>query len=112
MRSTLEIIIAVKDCEDVTEQELKYALLAMSAMNHFAEEDLRALTDAVQVGNPQVIKLRTGFASDGQSRRLDLSMKMPVDEYLGPGNIPGTPEYNQRMEFSKSLYKQIFGEDL
>lgn len=112
MRSTLDIIIAVKDSQPVTEQELKYALLALSAMNHFAERDIDNMLDAIETGRQDLITLRASFVNQSRETRRFKSMKLPVDKYLGPNNIPGSPEYEKRMKMNKAIFKKATGIDL
>ena len=110
MRSTNEIVIAVKESQPATDQELRYCILALSAMNHFANNDLDNLIDAVLEKKP-LATVRAEISKRGRERRFQ-SNKMPVDQYLGLGNIPGNPEYEQRMKMSKALFKKATGIDL
>lgn len=110
MRSTLEIIIAVKDCQPITEQELKIAIMVMSSINHFLEDELRELAKAVEGGKSSA-KLRAGFANGTVERMLTARKKAP-DEWLGMGNIPGTPEYAERLAGAKRLLEKATGQKL
>ena len=40
------------------------------------------------------------------------SIKMPVDKYLGPGNIPGSPEQVERLRMGKAIVKKVTGMEL
>lgn len=110
MRSTVEIIIAVKECQPVTEQELKLALLAQTGIEHFTRTALLDLIEAIREGKPTV-KMKAEFAW-GTAERLWNAGKKPPDEWLGSDNIPGTPEYAARLEFGKALFKKATGVDL
>jgi hypothetical protein len=110
MRSTLEIIIAVKECQPVTEEELKLALMVMSSIDHFLESELRDLAEAVESGGASA-KLRAGFAK-GTLERMFAARKKAPDEWLGPGNIPGNPEHDRRLVTAKKLYEKATGQKL
>lgn len=110
MRTTLQIIIAVKDCEPVTEEELRLALCALSGIEHFIRTDLEKLIDTV-LNKERLAKFQAEFAK-GTIERMFNAIKKPPDEWLGPGNIPGTPENNERMRWAKAVYKKATGEDL
>lgn len=110
MRTTVEIIIAVKECQPVTEDELKLALLAQSGIEHFTREALLDLIEAIRTDKPTV-KMKAEFAW-GTADRMWNAGKKPPDEWLGPANIPGSPEYAERLAFGKALFKKATGIDL
>lgn len=110
MRSTLDIIIAVKECQPVSEQELRLAVVALSAMESMDQRALRDLAECVVEGKPSA-KLKAQFLLQETETRFK-SRKMPVDQYLGPGDIPGTPENSERLRVAKAIYKKATGEVL
>jgi hypothetical protein len=110
VRSTLEIIVAVKESQPVTETELRLALLALSSVGHFVEAELRSLADAVTADKPSA-KMRAKFALE-TLERMFLACKKAPDEWLGPGGIPGNPEHDQRLKAGKALFKAATGQDL
>lgn len=105
MRSTLEIIIAVKECQPVTMEELRLALLAVCSMEHFIREDLKSLIDAVNEGKPSA-KMRAAFSKDTLERMFHARKKSP-DEWLEPSNIPGNPEHDQRYKAGLALLDKV-----
>lgn len=112
MRSTIEIIIAVKESQPVTEEELKLALCAMSGIHHHLQESLRKIIEEIRAEKPApLLKMKADFEY-GTLERLWNGIKMPADEFLGPGNTPGNPEHARRMEMGKRIYKKATGEDL
>jgi hypothetical protein len=112
MRSTLEIIIAVKESQPVTEEELRLALLALSGINHFVEHDLNGLIEAIEAGKPApFLKMKAEFCK-GTRERLFQGIKKDPREWLGPGNIPGNPEYEARMKIGKAIFKKATGVEL
>ena len=112
MRSTLQIIIAVKESQPVTEEELRLALLALSGINHFVQHDLDGLIEAIEEGKPApFLKMKAEFMK-GTRERLFQGIKKDPREWLGPGNIPGNPEYDQRLKMAKNIFKQATGIDI
>jgi hypothetical protein len=110
MRTTLEIIIAVTECQPVTEDELKLALMAMSSIEHFLKQELLGLIEAIREGKPTV-KMRAE-AAWGTVERMWNAAKKPPDEWLGPTNIPGNAEHSARLKRGKALFKKATGIDL
>lgn len=111
MRSTLQIIIAVKECQPVTEQELKYALAALSAIDHFRSQTIDGLIEAAESGNDFQLKFRIASAKQ-QRESLFTGIKTDVVKWLGPGNIPGSPEQQERLAWAKRVFEKATGEKL
>lgn len=112
MRTTNEIIIAVKDCEDVSEEELRLAIVAMSSIKYFVQSELQKLIDAIREKKPQaMLEMKAEFAW-GTIERMFSAMKKAPDEWLGPGDTPGTPENKARMELGRKIFKKATGIDL
>lgn len=110
MRSTLSIIVAVKDSMPVTEEELKMALLALSAVDHFRRGTIDRLSDAIEKKS-----VALGFLSAEavkQKKFLMEGLQSDPIEFLGVGNIPGNPEYEDRMKFHKKIVKDATGIEL
>lgn len=110
MRSLLQIIIAVKDQTSVTEEELKLAVIALSGMETMDQRALRDLAEKIIEGSP-IAKMKASFILRESEIRFK-SKKMPVDKYLGPSNIPGTPENDKFVRMAKNIFKKATGEDL
>jgi hypothetical protein len=112
MRTTLQIILAVKECEPVTEEELKLALCAMSGIEHFLNQSLKKLIQSIREGKPEArLKMQAEFEWR-TIERMFKAIKTPPDEWLGPGNTPGTEENRERMAWAKKVFKKATGEDL
>lgn len=111
MRSTNEIIIAVKEQKPVTEQELRYAVCALSAMEYFANSEIESCIKGLETEKPTLRSFILKQAQGFNERRFK-SFRLPVDQYLGPGNIPGTTENNQRRNVAKTILKSATGIDL
>jgi len=114
MRSTNEIIIAVDECDPCTEEELRLCIASMKARLYFAEDAADKMAAAIESDKSTAnlrSKLRAGFWKNEAETRFQ-SMKMPVDEYLGAGNTPGTPEHAERLRIGKAIFKKATGIEL
>lgn len=111
-RSTLQIIIANKEGEDVSRGELSLALEAMSGINHFYKASLDKLIEAIeQTDANRRLKLRCEMEK-GMRETLFKAMKKPPAEWLGPDNLPGSPALLKRIVIGKKIFKAATGEDL
>lgn len=110
MRTTLQIIIANKEGEPCTQQELSYALEALSGIEHVIKQDLLKLIEVIENDKPTV-KMRAAFSKETVQKMFD-AIKKPPDEWLQPHNLPGSPELLERIKFGKRLFKKATGEDL
>ena len=110
MRTTNEIIIAVKESQPVTAEELRLALLASSSIEYFLKKSVRDLIEAIVEKKPSA-NLKAEFAK----RTLDdmfQAGKTDPQKWLGPDNIPGNPGYDKRLEWGKRLFEKVTGEKL
>lgn len=110
MRTTNQIMIAVQECEPCTEHELRLCIMSLKARLYFAEKAADDMAEAIDGGQANA-RLRAGFWKNEAEARFK-AMKMPVDEYLGPGNTPGTPEHAERLRIGKALFKKATGLEL
>lgn len=112
MRSTLEIIIAVKDSQPVTHEELRLALLALNGIEHFVSHSHNDLIDAIEQGKPPaLLKMKARLAAD-MRERLFQAMKKDPEQWLQPQNIPGNPEHDARLAWCKTIFEKATGEKL
>ncbi len=108
MRTVNEIVIAVQEQQPATDQELRYALLAMNALEYSACREIESLIKGLESDKPAVQKFILQDAKGFQERRFN-SQKLPLDVYLGPGNIPGTKENTERRKMAKAVLKAATG---
>lgn len=111
MRTINEIIIAVKDCEPATDEELRMCIAALSGIEYFSNKNLEDLTVAITESKSLLIDLRVRESKHWLETRFAVFKKDPV-KWLGPGNTPGHPEQVARMAMSKKIFKAATGEDL
>lgn len=103
MRSMNQIIIAVKECEPCSDEELRCCIAALETRQCFAEQAADEMADALNGGN----ELRGTVAASLWKRNAEnrfTVMKKPVDEYLGPNHIPGTDEQRENLRLGKAIF--------
>lgn len=107
MRSTNDIIAAIKDGEAVEYEELRMACLVMDALLFFAHGNIRRLL-AGGIGAELTIKdFPDAHADLGISKQEWEAMRKDPIEYLGRDHIPGTSEYESRYKVSKALFNRF-----
>ena len=104
MRSTLEIIIAVKESKPVEVEELRLALLALNSIDHFRSNSLNDLIEAIEE-NAKSIKLKANFAKDMRERMFQ-AIKTDPAKWLGPTGIPGNKEHDDFYRLAKDIAKK------
>ena len=107
MRSTAEIIIAIKDCEEVDIEELKMACLVEDALLFLAHGNIRQLLKGGLGADLTRLEFPDAHAYLGISKHEYAAMRKDPIEYLGVDHIPGTPEYNSRYDISKKILKKF-----
>jgi hypothetical protein len=109
-RTILDIVIAAKEQQPATEEELRLAVVALSAMLHAVERSERQLAEAVLAGKPSA-KMRAEFALREAEIRFRFR-KMDPAQYLGADYTPGTPENDRLRTMAKALFERATGEKL
>ena len=109
-RTILQICTAVKDNEqDIGENELRLTIAALSAIQHFYRSTLIDIIEAIREDSAN-LKLKAEFAW-GTYERMYNALNTPAAKWLGPENIPGTPEQQKRMRIAKAIYNKITMEE-
>jgi hypothetical protein len=118
MRTTNEIICAVKDCQPATDEELRLALVAMSGMYLLLQSSLYELAEAVGIDEgktgPQPL-ITARLRAHGAKRLLEdmfRAAKTPPDKWLGPAHTPGTPENKEQVRMARAVFKAATGREL
>jgi hypothetical protein len=113
MRSTLDILVAVNENQPVEKEELRLAIVALSSIHHFVTDSLKNLLVAAEA-DPNTsgrVKLRVAAAKD-TLKQMHQAKKTDPEKWLGPQNIPGTPEHDARLKAAKNLFEKATGEKL
>ncbi len=103
-------MVAVQESQPCTEQELRLCVMSLHYQLYSAKKAADDMAGAIHEGKPSM-KLRANFWQQDAETRFR-SNKMPVDEYLGPGNTPGTPEHQKRLRIGKAILKKATGIEL
>lgn len=94
MRSTCEVICAVKENKETTKEELKMALLVMNSTEYFLKGQLERTLDAIDGGKDMLVKLAAGNAKQFMRTTLFNLHKGDPIKVLGPSGIPGNKEHD------------------
>ena len=112
MRTTNQIICAVKECQPATEEELRLALTALSAIEWTIKDTLQGMIDSIRAGQPmRALQFRSACAQDTLSGMFH-AIKSAPDVWLGANHTPGTPEQREGMRIAKAVVKKATGIDL
>ena len=112
MRTTNEIICAVKDCQPATDEELRLALCAMESIKFFVYHELSNISAAIEKDySPKVLKFRAKSAFRLLEDMFQAG-KTPPDKWLGPAHIPGTPENKEQVRMARAVFKAATGKEL
>lgn len=84
--------------------------MSLKAMLYMAEHTANELADFV-LDKDRRAEFKAHFWKHDAEARFQ-GKKMPLDKRLGPGNTPGTPEYERHMKWSKAVFKKATGLDL
>jgi hypothetical protein len=107
MRSTKDIIVAVKESQPATPDELRMALLVMSAVDGFTWRELYDLIEAVESDLDQA-KMKATFAK-GILERMYQARKEDPETWLAPDHMPGTADRDRWSRIGKKLLETIEG---
>jgi hypothetical protein len=102
MRSTLEIISAVKDNEPVTDEELRLCIVVMHCVNHFVGSDLQKLIDAIRADRPPAVLKATAEFASGTIERTFAAVKVSPTEWLSSEDV-------ERMAWANAVFKKATG---
>lgn len=111
MRATCEIIADLKDGKEVPYEELKMACLVQSFLLFQYQNDVKNLLK----GGIAADMTKKGWYSDPKTSSVERGMssaywngiKADPVQFLGPANIPGTPEYERRYKVSKAVLNKV-----
>lgn len=109
MRSTNEIVCAVKECKPATEEELRMALMVMCSTEHFLKLYVQRTLEAMEAGKPSAA-MWAGEAKRFMQETLFKMHKMDPLQCLGPANTPGNPEHDRFYRAGMALVDRLFKE--
>ncbi len=107
-----EIIEAVKSGNGaaVDRRELEHALVAMEALCTFSGRALMQLhKDATENGPALKMRAEREYLED--FRRVKTALGRCPTEWLGPDNVPESPEYQRRRAAALRLFDRLIAQD-
>ena len=112
MRSTNEIIIAIKENEEVDSEELRMACLVLNSLLFFSHSNIRRLiAGGTGAEVTKLMEFPDSYGELGISKTEWEAMRKDPVEWLGVSNIPGTPEYEAHYRVSKAVYNKIMSDN-
>lgn len=113
MRTTRQIQIAVQEADpSITDEELRLCIEAQRNIEHFYRKALLELIEAIRKDTPShLLKMKAEFAWGTHEQMFEAAKKPPA-EWLGPQNIPGSPEQRERLGWAKRVFEKATGEKL
>ncbi len=106
-------MIAVQEADpDITDEELRLCIEVQRGIKHFYERGMLRLIEAIRGDKPiSMLKMIAEFEW-GTHERMFNAAKKPPTEWLGPQNIPGSPEQKKRLQWAKKVFEKATGEKL
>jgi hypothetical protein len=106
MRSLSEIIDAAKSNSSASEEELRYALVALEGLSVFDRTFLIRFA-----GDDPPSSLCCKMEATESFRRFKTALAKDPKEWLGPNNDPANPEYQRRRSIALKIFdKALAGE--
>lgn len=110
-RTINQIMIAVQENDpNLTNEELRLCVESLRVMLRFVEHTNSKLIEAIDSGGKS-LGLRSLFAKQERESLFQARKKSPA-EWLGPNNIPGSPEQVKQLAWAKRVYEKATGETL
>ena len=111
MRSTANIIGAIKDCEPVEYEELRLAVLVLDSLLTFKQKHLiRLLKGGYGAELTEKMEYPDAHKDLGISKTEWNALRMDPEKYLGKSHIPGTPEFESHYKISKKILEKALAE--
>lgn len=106
MRSTNEIIDAARAGDPCTEEELRCCIMAMHSWGSLVRSLLLTIWSKPERtdGSKPTIRALTMNSVKTLIETAGKGWNKPVDEWIGPRNMPGTPEMRERMALAHKVW--------
>ena len=106
MRNLREIIEAVKDNGTATDDELRYALVAMSALMHYDRKALQKLAEG-KIKGKTFLSYDPEFQWSEHWERTRNAMDKSPREWVGASHDPKSEEYQETRRRMKKIVSNI-----
>lgn len=107
LRTLSEIIEAVKSNAEVSEEELRLAIVAQDFLMSFDHRALMSLREAEIHKKTPIFASSADFQFKERFRRLKNAMGKDPKSYLGVHNLPESPEYQKRRAISMAVVNSV-----
>ena len=103
MRTLSEILTSAKDGEKPNHDECYWAMLALSALNHFNYSALERLTK--NTGGP----FGADFQLEEAFNREKAALNKSPQEWVGWNNDPSNPTYQRMRQIALGVFDKVVG---
>lgn len=107
MKTLSEIIDETKDGGRPEYDDLRYALVAMCALHHFAFKNLNDLAQREREGKYKPTLFGLDYASRERFKQFKAALAMPPKEYVGVSHDPDSEECKRWRAMSKGILKKV-----
>ena len=107
MRILGEIVDSARTGEEVSKDELLYALIAMSHLSTFDDRALMNLTDAEINGKKPVRTYSAEWQCQERMDRIHRVYHKSPKEFIGKDHDPKNPENCKRIKTAKKIFKDL-----
>ncbi len=103
MRTLFDIIELVKDGDKPEYDELRYAVVALSALRHFDSDALRKIAKRESEGKPPLSQ----YYAEESFKRFKAALLIDPKSYCGPQHDPDTEECQKFRKMAKGILKHV-----
>lgn len=110
MRTLYEIIESAKDGEKPSHDECYWAMLALSALHHFDNQDISKLAEYYgKLGFEKNAPFGAKFRASESFNRFKKALNKSPQEWVGWNNDPSNPEYQKMRQVANRLLSKVIG---
>lgn len=102
-----DILDEVQDGGKPEYDDLRYALLAMSALRHFDSDAIFNMARKEKEGKYHADLFGLQYQVEQSFRRIHDALNVPPKHYVGPSHDPDTEECQKFRRFGKALLKKV-----
>lgn len=107
MKTLSEIIDETKDGGRPEYDDLRYALVAMCALHHFAFESLRKLAQQEREGKYKPALFGLDWHARERFNQFKAALNVPPKQYVGPQHDPDTEECQKFRKMANRLLTKV-----
>ena len=111
MRSTIEILIDVKDNIDVDKEELRMALLVLDSLSFLNRNHFKRLLKGGIGAELTATEFPDAYGELGISKHEYQALRMDPIQYLGEDYIPGTESWSRIHKIANNILNTVLAEN-